>query len=74
MEGEKVLQKFEFGSCFFCDKVIIISEDHCLIEDYGILRKLFGNVPERLGGKVGSKVMCKSCKGDIWALVQDEDY
>ena len=74
MEDGKILRKFEFGSCFFCDKVIIVSENHCLTEDYGNLRELFGDMPERLGGKIGNKVICKSCKGDIWALVQEEDF
>ena len=65
------LQKLEFGSCFFCDRLVIISDKACLKEDYENLQKLLGNIPEKLGGKIGNKIICKSCKGDIWAMAQD---
>lgn len=65
------LEKFEFGSCFFCDKFVILSDKNCSTKDYDNLRKLLGNMPERFGGKIGNKTICKSCKEDIWTMVQD---
>lgn len=63
-------QKLEFGDCFFCDKLVIISDNAYLREDYENLQKLLGSIPERLGGKIGNKIICKSCKDDIWTMVQ----
>ncbi len=69
MKGENI-EKFEFGNCFFCDKLVIISDEYCSREDYENLHKQFDIIPERLGGKIGNKIICKSCKNDIWDMVQ----
>lgn len=66
------LKKLELGTCFFCDKLVMFRDKRLSLEDIENLRKLFGCVPERLGGMIGNKIVCKSCKGDIWAMVQSD--
>ena len=43
----------------------------CSKEDYENIRKILGNIPERIGGKIGNKIVCKSCRGDIWSMAQE---
>ena len=66
-------EKFDLGRCFFCDKLIMMDSTKCLCskEDYENIRKILGNVPERIGGKIGNKIICKSCRDDIWSMVQE---
>lgn len=64
-------KKFEFGTCFFCDKLVTVSEKIYSKEDYKNLRELLGEIPEKPGGKIGNKIICKSCKGDILAMLSE---
>ena len=66
-------EKFDLGRCFFCDKLIMMDSTKCLCskEDYENIRKILGNIPERIGGKIGNKIVCKSCRGDIWSMAQE---
>jgi hypothetical protein len=34
-------------------------------QDFEIIQKIFGYIPEISGGKIGNKLICKSCKNDI---------
>ena len=64
-------EKFDLGRCFFCDKLIMVDSINCSKEDYENIRKILGNIPERIGGNIGNKIICKSCRGDIWSMVQE---
>lgn len=50
----------------------MIDSINCSKEDYENLRQILGEIPERIGGKIGNKSICKSCKGDIWSLAQSD--
>jgi DNA polymerase sigma len=72
MENEEILHKFEIGSCFFCDKILISELSTSEIIAYGDnLRQLFGDFTKLYGYKIGKKYVCESCKNDIWAIGQD---
>ena len=62
----------ELENCFFCDKMVMITDVACSRKDYENLHKLIDTIPDRLGGKIGNKIVCKSCRADIWTMAQDD--
>jgi hypothetical protein len=69
-------QKIEFASCFFCDKTILAREltTEEIIEYTKSLTDIIGDYTKLKPNKIGKKLICDSCRGDIWGLVQEEDY
>ncbi len=64
-------KKLDLGRCFFCDKLVMVDSINCLKEDYENIRKILGNIPDRIGGKIGNKIICKSCRDDILSMIQE---
>lgn len=66
------LKRLELGTCFFCDRLVMSRDKRLSRKEIENLQALFGCVPERLGSMIGNKIICKSCKADIWAIAQDD--
>lgn len=68
---ETFLGKNDLVKCHFCDKFVIPMGFiwYHTIEQAKQFRELFGEVPENAVGKVGNKIICRSCLGDLEMLL-----
>ncbi len=68
-------QKVEFLTCFFCDKTLIPKLSISERQMYCVsMSELLGDFTKLEAYKIGKKHICRSCKNEIWSMVQDEDY
>ncbi len=59
-------------NCFFCDKLTFSNAIYHTKKEFENIQKSIGIIPETFGGKVGNKIVCKSCAEDIYNLVTYE--
>lgn len=57
-----------FKKCYFCDKEVV---DRNNFEESREYFKRYHQLQLYIAGKIGDKIVCKNCKGDIWELAQD---
>ncbi len=60
-------------NCFFCDKLTFSNEIYHTKEEFKNIQKLIGMIPETFGGKVGNKIICNLCIGDIYSITTKDD-
>lgn len=68
---EQYLNVEDFEQCFFCDrKTIPLDFEYSWnLEMIGKIREFLGSMPERKAGKIGNKVICKTCVIDLEGLL-----
>ena len=74
-ESSKPLDILDAEKCMFCgvDLVPEAKGRNWLKEDYVKWIEKYGAV-NHIKGRIAGKPVCESCRTDIWALVQEENY
>lgn len=68
---EIFLGKDDLEKCHFCDKYVtpINFLWQKTIEQMKQFQELLGEIPNEIAGKIGNKLICKSCIGDLEMLL-----
>lgn len=68
---ETFLDKNNLEKCFFCDRFVTpinFMWQHTS-EQFETFQELLGDIPGDTAGKIGNKLICKECLGDLEMLL-----
>ena len=73
---ETFLDKDDLRKCDFCDRFVtpINFMWQRTQEQFDTFRELLGEIPEDTAGKIGKKIICKECLGDLEMLLPFKYY